>query len=95
MLRTVLGNFNGDFYIDTLFGIGKYWREVFSLKTRRVTVLINGKSIVVENQSDIDLERIPVDLHLAGGARSTLLFSVKSGESVEIDIARVKSGQEK
>ena len=95
MLRTVLANFNGDFYIDTLFGIGKYWREVLSLKTRRVTVLINGKSIVVENQSDIDLERIPVDLHLAGGAQSTLLFSVKSGESVEIDIARVKSGQEK
>ena len=95
MLRAVLADFNGEFYIDTLFGIGKYWREVLSLKTRRVTVLINGKSIVVENQSDIDLERIPVDLHLAGGAQSTLKFSVKSGESVEIDIARVKSGQEK
>ena len=92
LLRTVLADCHGDFYINTLFGIGKYWSEVLSTKTRRVTVLLVGNRIVVENRSDIDVERVPVDLYLAGGARSTLLVSVRSGESVTIDVANAQFG---
>ena len=92
LLRTVLADCHGDFYINTLFGIGKYWREVLSPKTRRVTVLLVGNRIVVGNFSDIDVERLPVDLYLAGGARSTLLVSVRSGESVTIDVANAQFG---
>ena len=93
LLRKVLADFHGDFYINTLFGIGKYWREVLSPKMRRVTVLLVGSRIVVENRSDIDVERVPVDLYLAGGARSTLLISVRSGAGVTIDATTVQPGQ--
>ena len=93
LLRKVLADFHGDFYITTLFGIGKYWREVLSPKMRRVTVLLVGSRIVVENRSDIDVERVPVDLYLAGGARSTLLISVRSGAGVTIDATTVQPGQ--
>ena len=84
-LRRVLMDSRGDFYIDTLFGVGKYWREVLSPKTRRVAVALEGARLVVENRSDMDFERIPVDVELRGGGRSTVLVSVRSGETIAMD----------
>jgi hypothetical protein len=85
-LRRVLMDFHGEFRIDTLFGVGKYWREVLSAKTRRVAVSLEGARIVVENRSDMDFENVPVDLKLADGGRSTLLVSVRSGEKIGLDM---------
>jgi len=94
LLRTVLKDFNGDFYVDTLFGIGKYWKEVLSPKTRRVSVSLLAHRIMVENRSDIDVERLPVDLELTGGARSTVFVSVRSGCSKTIDLSMTELLQE-
>ncbi len=88
LIRSVLADFHGEFYIDTLFGVGKYWRESLSPKTRRVAVSLEGTRIVVENRSDVDFERLPVDLELADGGRSTVLVSVRSGARASIDLAR-------
>ena len=90
IIRKVLRDFNGDFYVDTVFGIGKYWREVLSPKMRRVNVLLDDACIVIENQSDMDFERIPIDLELSDGGRSTLLVSVKSCSRVSIDLESMK-----
>lgn len=87
LLRTVLADFHGDFKVDTLFGVGKYWREVLSVKTRRISLTLTGTRLVVENLSDTDFEMIPVDLVLAGGGRSTVLVSVQSGASRTVDLA--------
>ncbi|NCA81158.1 MAG: hypothetical protein EOM72_00230 [Opitutae bacterium] len=85
-LRRALMDFHGEFYVDTLFGVGKYWREVLSAKTLRVAVSLEGARIVVENRSDMDFERVPVDLELADGGHSTRLVSVRSGEKIVLDL---------
>ena len=86
LLRSALADFNGEFTVDTLFGVGKYWREVLSPQMRRVAVALNGARLTVENRSDADFERVPVDLELADGARSTVLVSVRSGQTIELDL---------
>lgn len=94
LLRTVLADFHGEFRVDTLFGIGKYWREVLSPQTRRVTAVLSGTRLRVENRSDVDFEGIPVDLVLAGGGQSTVLVSVPRGSHVDLELAAGHRGQE-
>ena len=95
LLRSGLADFQGEFHVDTLFGIGKYWREVLSPQTRCVTVLLEGTRLMVENRSDMDFVGIPVDLVLAGGGRSTVLVSVRSGARQILDLAAAPVVQEK
>ena len=76
MLRYVLSRFQGDFHVDTLYGVGKYWREVLSPKTRRVAVTTTATGLVVENRSDTDFHDLPVDVTAAGGQRFTVLVTV-------------------
>lgn len=86
LLRSVLADFQGEFCVDTLFGVGKYWREVLSPRTRRLTVALEGRRLRIENRGDADFERVPVDLELANGGRSTVLVSARSGQTVELDL---------
>lgn len=86
LIRRMLIDFHGEFYVDTLFGVGKYWREVLSPQTRRLTVSLAGLRLIVENHSDMDFEHVPVDLELEDGARSTVLVSVRSGQKIEVDL---------
>ena len=85
LLRYVLTNFNGDFYINTVFGIGKYWREVLSPVTGRLTVTVSGEKIIVDNHSDLDITDLPIDIMTADGARLTVLVSVLSNTSKTIE----------
>ena len=87
LIRSVLADFHGEFRIDTLFGIGKYWREVLSPQTRSVLVSLEGTRLAVENRSDMDFERVPVDLELADGGQTTKLVSVRSGEKIVLDLS--------
>ena len=88
VLRCVLADFQGDLYIDTLYGVGKYWREILSPATRRVRVALTDQRLRIENQSDMDFMKIPVDVERENGARSTVLVSVRSGETAEVDLHR-------
>ena len=85
-LRRMLLDFHGDFYVDTLFGVGKYWREVLSPRTRRLTVSLAGARLIVENRSDMNFDQVPVDLELEDGTRSTVLVSVRSGQKIEVNL---------
>ena len=86
VIRSALADFRGEFYVDTLFGIGKYWREVLSPKTRRVAVSLAGTRLAVDNRSDVDFERVPVDVERKNGIRSTVLVSVRSGQKAVLDL---------
>ena len=86
VIRAALADSSGEFYVDTLFGVGKYWREVLSPITRRIAVSWDGSRLAVENRSDMDFERLPVDLELADGGRSTLLVSVRKGARTTVDV---------
>ena len=86
LLRSALADFHGEFAIDTLFGVGKYWREVLSPQTRRVAVALDGARLRIENRSDADFAQVPVDLELADGGRTTVLVSVGAGQTVELKL---------
>ena len=86
IIRSALVDFRGEFFIDTLFGVGKYWREVLSPRTRRVTVALVGTRLVVDNRSDADFERVPVDVERADGRRATVLVAVRRGQRLEVDL---------
>ena len=86
VIRSVLADFRGEFHVDTLFGIGKYWREVLSPKTRRVAVSLEGTRLAVDNRSDVDFERVPVDVERENGIRSAVLVSVRSGQTTVLDL---------
>ncbi len=85
LLRAALADCQGEFAIDTLFGVGKYWREVLSPKTRRVAVALDGARLRIENRSDADFARVPVDLELANGGRTTVLVAVRGGQTVDLE----------
>jgi len=86
LLRSALAERHGEFAIDTLFGVGKYWREVLSPQTRRVTVALDGARLRVENHSETDFARVPVDLELANGGRTTVLLSARGGQTSELEL---------
>ena len=86
LLRSALADFHGEFAIDTLFGVGKYWREVLSPRTRRVAVALDGARLRIENRSDVDFTQVPVDLELADGGRTMVLVSVRAGQTVELKL---------
>lgn len=85
LLRYVLERFNGDLYVNTVFGIGKYWREVLSPETRTVSVRVDGAEIVVTNGSDQDFDDVPVDLVAVDGRRFTRLVSLAAGAEVRLN----------
>ena len=84
LLRDALADCHGEFAIDTLFGVGKYWREVLSPRTRRVAVALDGAHLRVENRSDADFAHMPVDIELEDGGRTTVLVSARGGQTVEL-----------
>jgi hypothetical protein len=83
-LRYTLEKFRGDLHINTVFGIGKYWREVLSPKTRRVSVAVEKKSVRIRNGSDFNLVEAPLDVTLSDGRRFTVLASVPAGGEISV-----------
>ena len=84
ILRQALGGFHGDLHINTMFGMGKYWREALSPETRRIRVTVAGDRVTVENGSDAEFADVPVDLVLAGGGRATLLVDLPARSRVTL-----------
>ncbi|MCG5502203.1 NEW3 domain-containing protein [Ectothiorhodospira lacustris] len=82
LVRYALERFNGDLYIDTVYGIGVWWRDVLNEETRRVDVVQEEGRIRVANHTDRDMTDLPLDLRLKGGACTTWLVSVPAGGEV-------------
>lgn len=87
LLSTVIGGIHGECCIDTLFGIGEYWRRVLSPKTRQVSVQLAGTRLTVDNRSELNLSKLPVDLVLPDGKQSTILLDVPGGSCRTLDLA--------
>ena len=83
-LRYALERFHGDLHINTVFGIGKYWREVLSSKTRRVRVAVEINSVRIRNESDFNLVEAPLDVELSDGRRFTVLVTVPAGGEIRV-----------
>ena len=86
LLRRTLESFQGDFYVDTVYGIGSWWRDVLSPKTSVVRLnQIDGR-LELTNAGDRDLSQIPIDILLADGSRTTRIVMVKAGGKVDVEV---------
>ncbi|NCA72212.1 MAG: hypothetical protein EOM91_19490 [Sphingobacteriia bacterium] len=87
LLRHALAGFSGDLYVDTVYGIGVYWRDVLSPTSAVVRVTCEDGRVTLTNGSERDVVRVPVDIQLADGGRITGLVSVASGGMAVVDVA--------
>jgi hypothetical protein len=86
VMRYVLTRFNGDLHVNTMYGVGVYWREVFSPRSRKLEVRVMGDRVEVHNAGSTNLKDVPVDIQYKGGRVSTVLVDMPSGSNGEIDL---------
>ena len=84
ILRHALTAFNGDLWVDTVYGLGTYWRDALSPEARVVEVRVAEGGIRVTNGGGLAHHRVPVDVQFAGGGRATYLVDLAAGASREI-----------
>ena len=93
LLREAVAGFNGDLYLDTVYGIGAWWRDVLNPRTAVVRLSREGGCLRLTNGGERDLEHLPVDIRLTDGGRLTRLVTVPAGETVEIALGLPKPGE--
>jgi hypothetical protein len=76
LLDQVVNGFNGDQFIDTVYGVGRYWLDVLSPYTGMVSVKTDLSGVVVANRSDRSIDAVPVDIELKDGRRLTRLVNL-------------------
>lgn len=84
VLRYVVERFRGDLWINTVYGLGTYWRDILSAR-RSVAVSVDRGSVRVEYSGELDHVAVPVDITLEGGHRATVLLDLVPGSSVTLD----------
>lgn len=88
LLRRVLESFNGDFFVDTLYGLGTYWLDVLNPDTRKVHVRIENGTLFIENQSDESYQDLPIDITLKNISEPlTILVSLQPEESKTLSLS--------
>jgi hypothetical protein len=85
-LRYVLTRFNGDLYVNTVYGIGIYWNEIFSPRNRTVYVENHGSKVIVSNTGQVEFSNVPVDITYQGNRRGTVLCDLSPNSSFEIGV---------
>jgi len=71
IMRYVLTRFNGDLHVNTVYGVGIYWQEVLSPKTRKVEVKCLTDRVEVRNMGVNNLEDLPLDVRYEDGKVSS------------------------
>jgi hypothetical protein len=86
VLRHALTGFNGDLWIDTVYGIGVYWRDVLSAEARKVRADLEDGRVFLVNGGELAFSSVPVDVRFAGGGVATYLVDAIAGSRVEVPI---------
>lgn len=84
ILRYVLHNFSGDLWINTVYGIGIYWRDVLSDRAA-IKVSLDRGIVTIRNNAKTAYYKVPVDLELEGGRATTLLVDLMPEKEVRLD----------
>jgi len=84
VLRHVLHDFSGDLWINTVYGIGVYWRDVLS-ERRTVELSLDEGVVTVRSRATLAHLRVPVDLELVDGGHATVLVDLEPGSQVRLD----------
>lgn len=84
VMRYVLTQFNGDFHINTVFGIGAYWRAVFSPKCPSIYLEVEDGGVGARNTGEQGFEKVPVDVVYENGRRTCFLVNLPARGVVTI-----------
>ncbi len=84
--RYALGDCHGDYYVATVSAMAAYWDRVLCPKHRAVRIRFDEKSVTVENTGDVHLDRLPLEIDLAGGKRFMTLVDVPAKQSVTVKL---------
>ncbi len=86
MLRYVLGDCHGDFWVATVSSMAMYWENVLCPEHRIVKAVIEDGRVVVANTGEEDLDHVPVEVETADGKGLMVLVDVPAGQSVTVDL---------
>ena len=84
ILRYVLSRFHGDLHVNTVYGIGIYWRELFSPTRRKVSAELEGNTVIVRNDGAVDLQAVPVDITYQGERHATVLVDLPPSSALQL-----------
>lgn len=84
LLDQAVNGFNGDQFIDTVYGVGRYWLDVLSPYTGMVSVKTDLSGVVVANRSARSIHAVPVDIELKDGRRLTRLVDLLPFETTTV-----------
>lgn len=86
ILRYLLHRFHGDLWINTVYGIGVYWRDVLSEQKLVRCELVDKDSFRISNPTDLEYARLPIDLRFEDGSTATILVDAPAQSDCIVDI---------
>jgi hypothetical protein len=85
MLREVLAEGDGDFYIATMTAVGSYWDRVLCPKHRWVKAGTGtGLDFTVANTGEEAMEEVPVEVQFSNGRRTLTLVDIPAGGATTV-----------
>lgn len=85
ILRHILADYRGDFYVSTLFGLGQYWERVLCPKHRWVSVTTHDRTVMdVTNKGNEPLYDIPIEITFANRKQLLVLVSLPPESTITI-----------
>jgi hypothetical protein len=90
MLREVLVEGRGDFYVATMSAIGMYWERVLCPEHKSVSVRAgSGLAVEVGNTGEGELTEIPVEVEFSNGTRTLVLADIPARGAATVSLGGV------
>lgn len=84
LIRYVTSDTEGDVWCGTLTAIGRYWRDVLSLKTRKLQIHADVNRVIIQNVSSRELTGIPLEIEDSNGSRFLRIIDVPAAEQISV-----------
>lgn len=86
VLRHVLTRFHGDLYVDTVFGLGSYWKDAFSPENRVLCPSLEGRELCLGNRGRRAWRHVPVEVRYEDGGCAVYLVDAMPGQTTCVDL---------
>ncbi len=88
LLRYTLADTEGDVYAATVTALGRYWRDVLSVRTRCVNAKFDAREITISNQGSESRHGLPLVVSLGRNRSFMVLVNVEANASTSLKLTR-------
>jgi hypothetical protein len=88
LLRYTLADTEGDVYAATVTALGRYWRDVLSVRTRCVSAKFDAREITISNQGSESRHGLPLVVSLGRNRSFMVLVNVEGNASTSLKLTR-------